>query len=239
MFETGLATHVGKVRDRNEDGCLARPETGLWAVADGMGGHAAGDLASQAVIQALEAIDRPSSADALLARCQESICFANAQLRKLSVEHGDLVGATVAILLAFEGLYICAWSGDSRIYQVREERIQQLSRDHTEVQELLADGAITYEEAKNWRGRNAITRAIGAHEVPELEVTRGQLAPGDLFVICSDGLTSHVQDDEILRCVTTNLSQEACDALIALTLERGALDNVSVIVTRYDPRVVK
>jgi protein phosphatase len=235
MFETGLATHVGKVRERNEDSCLARPETGIWAVADGMGGHADGDVASQAIIRALETIERPASASALLARCQESVCLANDWLRELGRERGDVVGATVAILLAFDGFYACVWSGDSRIYMVRMGSIFQLSRDHTEVQELLAEGAITADEAKNWTGRNGITRAIGIHDIPELEITSGVLNPGDSFVICSDGLTNHVQDDEIFRFVNTNISQQACNALIALTLERGALDNVSVIVTRYQP----
>jgi protein phosphatase len=235
MFETGCATHVGNVRERNEDSCLARPETGIWAVADGMGGHADGDLASQSVIRALETIERPTSGDALLARCEESVRFANLRLREFGRERGDVVGATVAILLAFDGFYACMWSGDSRIYRVREGQIVQLSRDHTEVQELLAEGTITVEEAKNWRGRNGITRAIGIQDVPELEMTSGALNPGDSFVICSDGLTNHVQDDEILRYVSANLSQQACNALIALTLERGALDNVSVIVARYRP----
>lgn len=235
MFETGLATHVGNVRERNEDSCLARPETGIWAIADGMGGHADGHLASQAIIGELETVEAPGSADALLARCQESVCAANLRLRELGRERGDVVGATVAILLAFDGFYACMWSGDSRIYMVREREIVQLSRDHTEVQELLAEGAITAEEAKNWRGRNGITRAIGIQDVPELEAISGVLNPGDSFVICSDGLTNHVRDDEIFRYVSTNLSQQACNALVALTLERGALDNVSVIVTRYRP----
>jgi serine/threonine protein phosphatase PrpC len=235
MFETGSATHVGHVRERNEDSYLTRPETGIWAVADGMGGHADGDVASQTVIHALASIERPTSASALLALVEDNVSQANLQLRELSKKRGSIIGATVAVLLIFDGYYACVWSGDSRIYMVREGQIVQLSRDHTEVQDLLAEGSITAEEAKNWGGRNGVTRAIGVYDEPELEMTSGPSNPGDSFVICSDGLTNHVKDDEILRCVSANLSQQACDALIALTLERGALDNVTVIVARYQP----
>jgi serine/threonine protein phosphatase PrpC len=97
------------------------------------------------------------------------------------------------------------------------------------------NGAITAEEARTWPGSNVITRAIGVADVPELEMTSGPLNAGDVFVVCSDGLTRHVEDDEILQCVSENVSQQACDRLIVLTLERGALDNVTVVVVRYRP----
>jgi serine/threonine protein phosphatase PrpC len=235
IFETGCATHVGRVRERNEDSFLARPEIGIWAVADGMGGHADGDVASQTLIRALASIERPASAAALLDLLEDSVSRANARLRELGKARGGVVGTTVAVLLVSDGYYACVWSGDSRIYMVRDGEIVQLSRDHTEVQDLLAEGSITAEEARNWAGRNGVTRAIGVYDKPELEMTSAPLSPGDLFVICSDGLTNHVQEDEILRCVSAGLSQQACDALIALTLERGALDNVTVIVARYQP----
>jgi protein phosphatase len=237
-FDTGAATHVGKLRDRNEDSYLTRPEAGIWAVADGMGGHEAGDLASQTVIAALQSIELPTSAANLLAHCKERVASANERIKEISRDRGGvLIGATLAALLAFDGFYACVWSGDSRIYVVRAGAIQQLSRDHTEVQELLASGVITAQEAKTWAGNNVITRAIGVYDEPELEITSGPLQPGDSFVICSDGLTHHVEDGEILDCVTTNMSQQACDSLIALALERGGADNVTVIVTRYQPGV--
>jgi serine/threonine protein phosphatase PrpC len=236
MFETGAITHVGKVRKRNEDSYLARPDAGIWAVADGMGGHESGDLASQTVIEALGAIERPMSAEDLLQRCADQVANANERLKSISCDRGGItIGATVAALLTYDAHYACVWSGDSRIYLVRAGQITQLSRDHTEVQELLSQGAITPNEAKTWPGRNIITRAIGVFDEPELEVRSGPLHPGDSFVICSDGLTQHVEDAEILSCVGTNLSQQACERLLELTLERGAVDNVTVIVVRYDP----
>jgi protein phosphatase len=237
MFETGAVTHVGKVRARNEDSYLTHPETGIWAVADGMGGHEGGDLASQTVIEALGSIERPTSAADLLSLCETQVAIANGRLKEISNERGGaIIGATVAVLLAYDSHYACVWSGDSRIYVVRAGQITQLSRDHTEVQELLSGGVITPMEAKTWSGRNVITRAIGVFDEPELEMSSGPLEPGDSFIICSDGLTHHVQDDEILDCVRTSLSQQACDRLLELTLQRGAVDNVTVIVVRYQPQ---
>ena len=119
---------------------------------------------------------------------------------------------------------------------VRQGNITQVSRDHTEVQDLLTSGVITPEEAGTWSGTNAITRAIGVVDLPELEMSSGALDAGDVFVMCTDGLTRHVEDDEILRCVGANMPQQACDHLIRLTLERGAVDNVTVIVVQYSPK---
>jgi protein phosphatase len=236
MFDTGAATHVGRVRKRNEDSFLARPDTGLWAVADGMGGHDAGDLASQTVIQALQTIERPRSAADFLALCEQRVADANSRLRAISRERGgNIIGATLAALLTYDGFFACVWSGDSRIYVARAGAIIQLSRDHTEVQDLVSEGVITPDEAKTWPGRNVITRAIGVSDQPELEMRSGPLAPGDSFVICSDGLTNHVADPEIMEYVNSYGPQQACDALIALTLERGAADNVTVVIVRYQP----
>jgi protein phosphatase len=240
MFDTGAATHVGKVRGKNEDSYLVSAEAGLWAVADGMGGHDAGDLASKVVVDALRSIPPQPSASELLARCEERLIHANFLVREAARQRGSgIVGTTLAGLLIYDGHYACVWSGDSRIYLVRGAQISQLSRDHTEVEELLAAGAISAEEARTWRRRNVITRAIGVSDVPDLDMEDGLLQSGDTFVICSDGLTNHVEDHEILHCVTVNRPQQACDTLIALTLDRGATDNVTVVVVHYDPRATQ
>jgi protein phosphatase len=225
MFDIGSASHVGKVRRRNEDSYVVRPDAGLWAVSDGMGGHEDGHVASQIVIEELRSVAIPRSATDLLEDCEDRIASANWRLKELGCARGGvIVGATLALLLAFGDYYV-----------VRDGKILQLSQDHTELEELLAKGVLTREEAKTWRAANALTRAIGVADDVELEITSGPLQPGDAFVICSDGLTRHVTDEEILQHVDNAMSQAACERLVALTLERGATDNVTLIVVRRQP----
>jgi serine/threonine protein phosphatase PrpC len=235
LFETGAATHVGKVRGHNEDSLLARPEAGIWAVADGMGGHDAGDLASATVIEALQSIEPADSAAELLMSCERRVVSANATLIEIGRGRGATIGTTVAVLLTHDAHFACVWSGDSRIYLVRDGAISLQSRDHTVVQDLIAAGQLSPAEARNAPGRNVITRAIGIDDHPELEIRDGVLRAGDVFVLCSDGLTTHVDDDEILEQVISATPQHACDALIGLTLSRGAVDNVTIVVVRYMP----
>lgn len=236
-FECGAATHVGKVRSRNEDNFLVHPGSGIWVVADGMGGHQDGDIASKMIVEALQAVAPQSSAADLLTRCEASVLSANRRIQ-LHGAGGDqrVIGSTVAILLIHQYHYACLWSGDSRIYRLRDGELVQLSRDHTQVQELIESGQLTEDEAKNWPGRNVITRAVGVKDEPELDVEDGSLIPGDVFLLCSDGLTNHVSDREILAEIRNQGSQGACDALVRTTLARGARDNVTVVVVRYAPK---
>jgi serine/threonine protein phosphatase PrpC len=236
-IEAGAATDVGKVRRQNEDNYLVATLRGLWAVAGGMGGHAAGEIASRVVVEELDAVAIPATAAELLASCEQHLISANSRLKKLGDERGALIGITVAVLLIFDGHYAAVWSGDSRIYRVRKHRIEQISVDHTEVQELISEGKLTAEEVRTWPRRNVITRAIGVSDNPELELKSGALEPGDTFVICSDGLTAHVEDKEIQALASAHPPQRACDLLVDLTLDRGAVDNVAVVAVRFDPAV--
>ncbi|MCJ2033871.1 PP2C family protein-serine/threonine phosphatase [Methylobacterium sp. J-068] len=230
--EFGFATHMGKVRRENEDRYFVAPEFGVFAVADGMGGHEEGALASAIVVEALGSIGAAVSAPDLLARLEDRVLRANTKLCAAGRARGGVVGSTLAVLLTFDDRFACVWSGDSRIYLLRDGALTQLSRDHTEARDLVEKGILTVEEARVWPRRNVITRALGARPEPELELEHGILASGDTFVICSDGLTAHVTDAEILALGERLAPQGACDALIALTLERGATDNVTVVVMR-------
>lgn len=233
-FETGCISHTGKVRKANEDNYILRPEHGLWAVADGMGGHENGALASATVVAALEGVGAARSAPELLAMLEDSVIKANAELNEQIRQRGGApMGATLVCLLVHERHFACVWSGDSRIYLVRNGRIVQVSRDHTEVQDMVDRGLLTPEEARRSPRRHIITHAIGVHDAPELDLENGEIADGDTFLLCSDGLTEHVADAEILQTVEAGGAQAACDALLALTLERGARDNVTIIVVRY------
>ena len=231
-FDVSSVTHAGKVRVRNEDSCLVRTDTGLWAVADGMGGHEAGDLASRILVESLNAIEQPEAALDLLEQCETQIFRANQQIVDLSrARDGATIGTTAAVLLVRDKHYACVWAGDSRVYLISGGGIKQLSRDHTEVEELVAAGTLSREDAKNWPN-NVITRAVGVAEDLELEIVSGSADPGDIFVICSDGLTKHLRDDEILQYAAGRNARAACEAMLELALERGGFDNVTAVVVR-------
>jgi serine/threonine protein phosphatase PrpC len=238
-FDVSGVTHTGRVRERNEDACLLRSDTGLWAVADGMGGHEAGDLASRILVEALDEIGHPEGALDLLEQCKTQILRANRQIMDLSrARRGATMGTTAAVLLVRDKHFACIWAGDSRVYLVGRGAIRRLSCDHTEVEELVAAGALSREDAESWPN-NVITRAVGVEEDLELEIVTGSIEPGDVFVICSDGLTKHLHDDEIRHYAADRNARAACQILLELALERGGSDNVTVVVIRSLPALAR
>ncbi|MDR3494057.1 MAG: protein phosphatase 2C domain-containing protein [Ancalomicrobiaceae bacterium] len=233
VFETGAASDKGLVRAVNEDAYLLRPGIGVWVVSDGMGGHSAGQFASHMVVDGLSGIDGHDDAAALVADCSKRLAAVNDRLREAAQSMGhERSGATVVALILHETTFACLWCGDSRIYRVRAGMIQQLTRDHSEVEELIGRGLISRDDAKSWPRKNVITRAIGVAETLAVETLSGEIEFDDVFLLCSDGLTAHLSDAEIgATCVVDDV-QEAADRLVAATLERGAKDNVTVIVVR-------
>lgn len=233
-FQTACRTHVGLVRSLNEDRLLARPEVGLWAVADGMGGHQAGDVASLEVVEELLAIGRFSSGYAYLNAVRERLTSANADLleRAAKLAPGAVIGSTVVVLLAHEDHYACVWAGDSRVYLRRGGMLMRITHDHSLMQELIDTGALDEREARTRRISNVITRAVGAAPVLELAETHGDIRPGDVFLLCSDGLTGLVEDRELGDMLALDDLETAADRLLALTLERGAKDNVTLVLVR-------
>lgn len=232
-FETAQKSDVGCKREINEDSFLPLPEAGLWVVADGMGGHTAGDFASQTIVRELVSIGLPTSGDDLQARFMDRLYHSNDLILDHAAELGTgTIGSTVVALLVHGDAFACIWAGDSRIYRMRNGHLEQLTKDHTEVRALLETGAITPEQAENWPRKNVITRAVGVTDDLECEVMGGGLLVGDTFVLCSDGLMEHVADHEIAAHLDGRPLQATCDALIALTLSRGARDNVTVVCMR-------
>lgn len=230
-WRSGFVCHVGRVRGVNEDSVLILPRVGLWVVSDGMGGHGAGDIASRAVVDALESLAPDESAARLLAKFEQKVIGVNSDLRMLArARNRRIIGATLVALIIHGSHYACVWCGDSRTYLLRDATLKQITHDHSEVQELVDQGALSPEEARSWPGRNVITRALGASDRAELEMTDGPIQAGDRFLLCSDGLVAHVSDDEIAAHLASDDPQEACDTLLTLTLNRGARDNVSIIV---------
>lgn len=231
-YENWAVTHEGRVRELNEDRYLMDPKLGLWVVADGMGGYDAGEVASAGIVDQLKTIGVSTSASDQHARIIDRIAQANRDIQDYAQRNGGTVGSTVAALFIFEDEYRCLWAGDSRIYRLRRGELEQLSRDHSEVQELVEQGILSREEARTWRGRNVITRAVGVYDEIEVEAIGGDVKTGDTFLLCSDGLTAHASDDDILDAVSGRTARAACEALLELVLERGATDNVTIVITQ-------
>ena len=237
VFESAARTHVGKVRRLNEDNFCDRQEIGLWAVADGMGGHQAGEVASGLIVEALGHVDDTSSGYAFLDDVQGSIQRVNRTLiaRAAVMAPGSVIGSTVVALLAFGGHYACLWAGDSRGYLLRAGRFEQITRDHSRLQELIDAGSLSRADARSYSRSNVITRAVGVTDRLALDMQQGPVEPGDVFLLCSDGLTGALDDHEIAALLHTPSLDAAADALIARTLERGAKDNVTVVLVRACP----
>jgi len=229
-FKTATATHPGLVRKINEDSVYADAKRGIWLVADGMGGHRDGGVASAMIV---EAVVRNSAGDDMMSGLLASVDEVNQDLlQRSNGVHENIIGSTLNALIVEGRKYTCLWAGDSRCYLIRAGTVKQLSQDHTEVQELLDSGAITQQEAMTWPRRNVITRAIGVDHDLELDAVSGEIEYGDCFILCSDGLTGHVSDAEILARSRKATPKTACTELLNLALERGGKDNISIIVVQ-------
>lgn len=227
-FLSVARTHVGCRRKLNEDAVLAHPGRRLWAVADGMGGHDAGEVASAMVVEAL-------------ARCGEDVRAAMATLDDVNARLIELgrsgpeartIGSTVVGLVADGDSFTCFWAGDSRAYRVRDGKLVQLSHDHSLVQELIDAGMIGEKEAEAHPNANVITRAVGVDDRLQVDTVRGEVRPGDTFLLASDGLTRLVSDAELGDELSSGELEASADRLLRLTLDREAPDNVSLVLIR-------
>lgn len=225
-------TNVGAVRKVNEDAFLDRPDLGVWAVADGMGGHAAGDVASQTVVERLAQLPANGKLSILVDLAEDRLLEANRKLLKLAMRQKErTIGTTVMTLLARGRHAVCLWAGDSRLYRIRGKQIEQMVQDHAMIEDLIASGLITREEAADHPQANRITRAIGAMPSLFLDMELFEVRAGDLYLLCSDGLYKELTNDEIVH--TLNNDVHAVDRLIMFALERGAHDNVTVVAVQF------
>ncbi len=230
-FRSAALTHVGCVRAANEDALYCGAN--LFVVADGMGGHDSGEVASAAVVDALASLDAPQSPAALASAAAAALRQVNADLVRLAGERGrGAIGATVVALAAGAEGFVCLWAGDSRAYRLREGALERLTRDHSLVQALVDAGELAPEQAATHPHANIVTRAVGAAAELEAAERRGDVAAGDVFVLASDGLTRLVAEVELGEAIGAPDPEEAARRLLDLALERGAPDNVSVIVAR-------
>lgn len=226
---------VGLVRQINEDAYLDRPERGLWAVADGMGGHAHGDFASRMVIEALNKLPSPDSLVKLVSDARDRLQAVNLHLRAEAVIRDvPIIGSTVVALFARDRYCGYLWAGDSRIYLCRNGSLRLLTRDHSQIEELKSRGDLNSEDAVNLSARNLITRAVGAMDTLELDEKTMEVRDGDMFLLCSDGLSNAVSDPEMRNALVSGNCRLASDALVDMALTQGGRDNISVVVLRAE-----
>ena len=230
-------SHVGKIRANNQDSGYAG--TQLFVVADGMGGHAGGDVASAIALKRVMEADRQfaSAADAEFA-LQSALSAANTMLAETVFEHPELtgMGTTVSAILRSGSQIAIAHIGDSRIYLLRDGTLKQITADHTFVQRLVDSGRITPEEAAVHPRRSVLMRVLGdVDAAPEIDTTVFDVLAGDRWLLCSDGLSSYVSDDKIAQALKSHPAvRDAADRLVKESLDQGAPDNVTVVVVDID-----
>jgi protein phosphatase len=237
-WASAARSDTGRVREINEDACLDQPQQGRWAVADGMGGHDVGDLASQLVVETLGQLPDANGIKHYLAEARTRLQDANRQLREEACRRQvQRIGTTVVVLLACDRFCGYLWAGDSRIYLLRQGQLRQLTRDHSQVEELRQSGYLTEEEARNHPAHHIITRAVGATDQLDLDEDAIEVADGDVFLLCSDGLSNEVTDEEILQTLVNVDCLLAPDQLVDIALARGGRDNITaVVVQAEDPQ---
>lgn len=231
-FRWWAETHPGTRRTHNEDCYVARPEIGLWAVADGAGGHAHGEMASRMICDRLGRITA-ASAGVLLAELRNALQEVHAALRQTAqgLAPGAMIASTVVALLASDRRYTVVWAGDSRLYLIRGGKMSQVTRDHSLVQVLVESGTVRAEEAERHPQANVITRAVGADvDQLELDSTAGPIRPADRFLLCSDGLSKSLDIPEIQRIACETGAASPATSLIGAALARRARDNVTAVV---------
>ena len=226
-------SHPGMKRKHNEDTYVDRPDLGLWAVADGAGGHHAGEVASGMIRESLEAIPPGLSASELLAEVRNRIEMTHDALRAEAERRGPdvIIASTVVVMLARNDFFACLWAGDSRAYLLRDGVLQQITRDHSLVQELVESGVIRPEEAEHHPRANVITRAGGA-ELDDflLDKVSGRIQLGDRFLLCSDGLCKTVPEHELAALLGEKGGPPPPDTLNAAALALNASDNVTAVM---------
>lgn len=228
-------TDIGVIRKVNEDDCLQAPDVAMWCVADGMGGHEKGDVASRMIVDYLNCLNSPDFFPLSTQQITERLLAVNARLVEMgrALPDSSVIGSTVVVLLFEENKAHCIWAGDSRIYRLRAGEFQQLTRDHSQVEEMVEAGLLSAEAAESHPAANVITRAVGANPELELDILSVDLLDDDIFLLCSDGLNKVMSNDEIAQMIQICPLASVTDTLIASALDRQARDNVTAVMVQY------
>jgi protein phosphatase/serine/threonine-protein phosphatase Stp1 len=235
-------TNVGAVRKHNEDALVSRPDQGLFVVADGAGGHSAGDLASGRIAECLQATPLSTAPQEAIRELRQRMAEIHTDLKEEAARRGPdtIIASTVVILLIREGHFACFWAGDSRAYLLRDGVMEQITRDHSLVQELVDSGLITEDQAETHPQANVITRAVGADgDTLELDKVSGRLSAGDRFLLCSDGLCKTLDRAAIAAILAGDGDQDIAHTFIETALARRVRDNVTAVVVEFTSDSIK
>ncbi|TVQ84029.1 MAG: serine/threonine-protein phosphatase [Chromatiaceae bacterium] len=235
-WTSGGATDRGRLRARNQDAFLDQPDRGLWAVADGMGGHQDGGRASQLLVQRLGSLTTAELQADAVAAVTRVLQQANTELWQASTDAGgDIIGSTVVVMSVAGRQAALLWAGDSRAYRLREGILAQLTRDHSQVQTLVDHGLLSAAEAERHPFANVLARAIGGERAIQIDSRVEPIEAGDRYLLCSDGLTRELSLPEITRLLASDLSapdrmQQIAGALVQTACAAGGRDNVTAVV---------
>ncbi len=219
-------TDQGHYRQRNEDALLVQPERGLWVVCDGMGGHQAGDYASRTIVERLGEIDLPARVGGMVNTLKTSLLECNSQLREYARSHElGQIGSTVALLVIHLDRAMVLWAGDSRVYRLRNGKLRQMTEDHSYAREVARTTGKEMEADQP--GSQAITRAVGANSDLQLDCLVLEARPGDVWVLCSDGVSGSVSKDEMIDVLDS--AGDPAKALVERALENDSRDNCTAI----------
>lgn len=232
-YRSASCSHVGMVRQLNEDAFLELPGSRLWAVADGMGGHTAGDYVASLIVDSLR---RFSPLDCLVdttTKLRSILAEVNATVRQETLRRKvKMMGSTVLAFAICRDRGVCLWAGDSRLYRLRNGVLEAISRDHSYVQQLQDSGLITDAQARVHPQTNLVTRAVGVEPVLELAQVDLHICPGDSFLLCTDGLNKTVEETEMGDILGHPDPAQIVRSLVHLGLTRGAPDNITAIVVK-------
>jgi len=231
-FASTEMTHPGSVREVNEDSILSRSDSGLWAVADGMGGYEAGDLASSMLVDALNDITFTEKFSDDINRIEETVIDVNQMILDHSekVLDGRVFGSTVVIAFMQDTIGFVLWAGDSRLYRLRSNLLTRVTKDHSQLQEMLDSNLLLPEEIEDYPEQNVITRAVGAEQNLMLDMQAFEIEEDDKFLLCSDGLYNAIDEKDIQSILNSGSIKLNTEQLINRALENGASDNVSFIL---------
>jgi protein phosphatase len=234
-WTSAARSHAGRVRELNEDACLELPGRGIWAVADGMGGHALGEFASRLAIRSLADLPPARDLEHSIALAQERLQLANRRLRH-EAERRDmqLIGTTIVALLVSQRECACLWAGDSRMYLFRQGRLRQLTRDHSEAEAVRSRRPRKADDTLQLPPSNLITRALGAEDRIIIDCETLAIHDGDVFLLCSDGLSNEVAERAIAHALLPRNCAQAAQVLLDLALGHGGRDNITAVVVRAE-----